>query len=185
MLLAEDAQRRRRRTVRARMAALTGVMAGAAACSASLVMALTHSSRAGQDVATAGVTSAPAPQEKKLVSATVTDTPPKVEATAPERPRRTVRRRRSRGRVRTARPTTPAVDVWTEQTVEYRMEGLLANAWIVEPQADGALQLAPAIIDLPVDALPTADACGPVGEEASTEPRVNEDAPAPPADGPK
>ena len=120
-----------------------------------------------------------------VTSATVAEAPPKVETTAPERPRRTVRRRRSRGRVRTAGPKAPAVEVWTEQTVEHRVEGLLASAWVVELQADGTLQLAPAIIDLPVDALPTVDACGPVGEEASTETQVNEDAPAPPADGPK
>lgn len=188
MLLAEDAQRRRRRTVRARMAAFTGLMAGTAVCSASLVLALTQSSRPGQG---AGTASAPAPKEmretkeKVVASAAISEAPPQAKASAPGRPRRTVRRRRTRGQAWAAKREATSAAVWTEQTVEHRMTGLLADAWIVEPQADGSLQLQPAIIDLPTDRLPAADACGPIGSEAPPGPAADEVSPVAPAEEPR
>jgi len=178
MLLAEDAQRRRRRTVRARLASLTGLMVGSAACSASLVMALTQSPHPVRTGTTGSVVTLPEPPKKQIASAGLPEAPATAVVAAPERKRRTVRRRRTRR----PRPEAAPEAIWTEQTVEHRTTGLLADAWVLQPQADGSVELTPAIIDLPAEPLSTVDACGSMGVEAPPEPQAEPISPVPPAD---
>jgi hypothetical protein len=184
-LLAEDAQRRRTRTVRARVAALTGMMAGAAACSASLVMALTQAQRPDRSTAPAGAAAVPAPLLTKVASAAPERAAAKATPPPSSRPRRTMRRRRPRRQPVAAPEAAPTPAVWTEQTVEHQVSGLLADAWIVEPQPDGALELIPVIVDLPTGPSAPVDACGLVDAEAPPEPPAERDAPATPAEEPR
>ena len=142
LLLADDAAKRRRRTVRTRMVAFAGFFAGAAACSATLVMAL---SRPVAPPAGAGT---PLLQQTQLEAPATTAVKPArgpVQFVAAVKPERRHRVRRAPRRMR------PAAPIWTNETVEREGVGVLAAAWVVEPQEDGAYQLTPALLDLPVD----------------------------------
>lgn len=48
-------------------------------------------------------------------------------------------------------PPAPAVPVWTEETVQHQVTGLLADAWVVHQSEDGTLVLAPAVLDVPLE----------------------------------
>ena len=143
LLLADDAARRQRRTVRTRMAAFAGFFAGAAACSATLVMALTRPVAPPAGAGTPLVQQAPAVEPSATTAVEPTHGP--VQLVAATKPERRHRVRRAHRRLR------PAAPIWTNETVEREVVGVLAAAWVVEPQEDGAYQLTPALLDLPVD----------------------------------
>lgn len=148
-LLAEETAGRRR-TVRARVAVFAATLTGAAACSASLVLALNQPIHriAARPIAPVQVT-------ERAPTVNVKHT---VEASAPaEAPRRTLRRpvRRLRlARCRQPSPTItpPVAPVWTDATVERQVTGVLAQAWLVQPDEEGGLQLTPTLVDLSVEA---------------------------------
>lgn len=161
LLLTEDAARRRR-TARARVAMFAGVLTGAAACSASLVLALNQPKMPVQSHATSTV------QVAQQVSTAESATSPVAEtaAASPRRPvllirrSRKVRHRRSQPRL----PVQPAAPVWTEETVERRVTGILAQAWLVQPDGEGGVELTPTLVDLPLEE--AAAACEPMTQPA-------------------
>jgi hypothetical protein len=162
LLLAEDVARRRRRTVRARVATFAGFFAGAAACSATLVMALTGPlapPRSAGGPPTKPVQVAQTPGAEAEVTAPETSGQAEQVSPVPVRARRPLRVRRHGKRVRRPARTEPAVPVWTDETVERQVAGVIAQAWLVEPQEDGGYQLTPALVNLPVD--PAAVSCFP------------------------
>lgn len=171
LLLTEDAARRRR-TVRARVALFAGVLTGAAACSASLVLAL------NQPKVQVEAHPVPTVQVAQQVSTAESSTRPVAETPAASSRRpvllirrsRKVRHRRSQPRS----PVQPATSVWTEETVERRVTGILAQAWLVQPDGEGGVELTPALVDLTLE---PAVACE-VTPEPSQEPAA--EAPAPP-----
>jgi hypothetical protein len=153
LLLAEETAKRRR-AVRSQVAAFAALLTGAAACSASLVLALNQPSRRAQTtVPRPDRITAPAPAVR--VAEKLPDPAPAV--ASPAGLRRPVARRQARSRrVRYARKPSapsapPAAPVWTETTVEHQVTGVLARAWLVQPDEEGGLQLTPALVDLTLD----------------------------------
>jgi len=165
LLLAEDAASRRR-TVRARMTAFAGALTGMAACSASLVMALNQPVPRVQ-------TTRPVPVQ---VSQRVTATEPaeaEVAVSPPAAPKGRVSRGKLTRRVRhrrpiARRPEAPAPPVWTEETVERQVTGVLAQAWLVQPQEDGSFEVTPTLVDVSLPPGPAA--CDPDGDASSAAP---------------
>lgn len=159
LLLAEETAKRRR-AVRSQVAAFAALLTGAAACSASLVLALNQPSRRVQSTVSVpdGIT-APAP----AVRVAEQRPGPSTAVASPAVSLRTVSRRKARShRVRYARrhprpAAPPSAPVWTESTVERQVTGVLARAWLVQPDEAGGLQLTPALLDLSLD--PAAAAC--------------------------
>lgn len=170
LLLADDAARRRR-TVRARVAAFAGVFAGTAACSASLVMALNQPAQRVQ-------VPAPAPVQvsQRQPAAKMQETEPRV--TWAVTPKRRVVASRSGRRVhpQRSRPelAVPTPPVWTEETVEHQVTGVLAEAWLVQAHEDGSFEVTPALVDLPLSGVaacePEPDAAPPAPEATASEP---------------
>lgn len=148
LLLASDAARRRR-TIQARVATIAAAITGAAACSASLVLALNQPRPV--------VRAAQTPQAQvALQPAAPRPAPPVVTVSAPAAPRRRTQmvalvRHSPRSRPR-RRPETPAPPVWTDETVEQQVTGVLAQAWLVQPREDGSFEVTPAVVDVPLTA---------------------------------
>jgi hypothetical protein len=160
LLLAKDANRRSRRTVRARMSTFAGVLAGAAACSASLVMAWGPSQP--DEPARHPVQSIVAGPPANLKPATLVVAEVEAEPKRTKPARKVAVRRQRRTVVAGVKPA--AVPVWTEETVEHQFAGVLTEGWIVQPNEDGSVTLSPAILDV----MPGPSACEPPPPE--TEP---------------
>jgi len=164
LLLASDAARRRR-TIQARVATIAGVLTAAAACSASLVLALNQPrpvAQAPQAPSSPISQQAPAPRPAQQV---VTASAP----VAPQHRAQTVAFIRHSPRPRPRqRPETPAPPVWTDETVEQQVTGVLAQAWLVQPHEDGSFEVTPTVVDVPLPA--GAAACEPAIDPADAPP---------------
>lgn len=168
LLLAEETGKRRR-TARAQVLALGALLTGAAACSASLVLALNQPATRVSSPPVPAVQIAkqsPAVEFREVAQAST----PRVSLPSEISHSMRVPRRRSalavpRRAPQHAPPTPvapPPVPVWTEETVEREVTGVLAQAWLIEPNEEGGVELTPALVDLSLD--PAAPACEPAGE---------------------